>query len=66
MNENIQDLVNAMLTKDASKTESAFQAAMAEKISAKLDDMRQTVAQNMFKSAAPEATETPVETAPQE
>ena len=66
MNENIKDLVNAMLTKDASKTESAFQAAMAEKISAKLDDMRQTVAQNMFKTA-PEAAEEPqVENAPQE
>ena len=57
MNENIKDLVNAMLTKDASKTESAFQAAMAEKISAKLDDMRQTVAQNMFKTAVSEPTE---------
>lgn len=66
MNENIKDLVNAMLAKDASKTESAFQAAMAEKISAKLDDMRQTVAQGMFKTAPEAAAEPQVETTPQE
>lgn len=55
MNENIKDLVDAMLAKDASRTESAFQAAMAEKISAKLDDMRSNMAQNMFKTPAPAA-----------
>lgn len=54
MNENIKELVDAMLAKDASRTETAFQAAMAEKISAKLDDMRSTMAQNMFKSPASE------------
>lgn len=53
MNENIKNLVDAMLAKDATKTESAFQAAMAEKISAKLDDMRTSMAQSMFKT--PEA-----------
>jgi hypothetical protein len=42
-----------MLQKDAVGTESAFQSAMAEKISAKLDDMRVSVAQSMFKT--PEA-----------
>jgi len=52
MNENIKDLVNAMLAKDANGTQAAFQAAMAETISAKLDDMRQNMAQNMFKTAA--------------
>ena len=55
MNENIKDLVDAMLAKDASRTESAFQAAMAEKISAKLDDMRSNMAQSMFKTPAPAA-----------
>ena len=54
MNENIKELVSAMLTKDASKTETAFQAAMAEKISSKLDDMRSSIAQSMFKSPAAE------------
>ena len=58
MNENIQALVNAMLAKDANGTQAAFQAAMAEKISSKLDDMRSSMAQSMFKSPAAEvATE---------
>ena len=48
MNENIKDLVNAMLAKDANGTQAAFQAAMAEKISAKLDDMRVNIAHAMF------------------
>lgn len=68
MSETVKQLVTAMLQKDALGTESAFQTAMAEKISAKLDDMRISVAQSMFKT--PEAaTETPaasVETAAQE
>jgi hypothetical protein len=53
MSETVKQLVTAMLQKDAVGTESAFQSAMAEKISAKLDDMRVSVAQSMFK--APEA-----------
>jgi hypothetical protein len=61
MNENIKDLVDAMLAKDASRTESAFQAAMAEKISAKLDDMRSNMAQNMFKTPATAPAEPVVE-----
>ena len=54
MSETVKQLVTAMLQKDAVGTESAFQSAMAEKISAKLDDMRISVAQSMFKT--PEAT----------
>jgi hypothetical protein len=54
MNENIKELVDAMLAKDASRTETAFQAAMAEKISSKLDDMRSSMAQSMFKAPAAE------------
>jgi hypothetical protein len=50
MSETVKQLVTAMLQKDAMATESAFQSAMAEKISAKLDDMRSSVAQSMFKS----------------
>lgn len=61
MNENIKELVDAMLAKDASRTETAFQAAMAEKISAKLDDMRTNMAQNMFKTPVASAAEPVVE-----
>ena len=50
MSETVKELVTAMLQKDAMATETAFQSAMAEKISAKLDDMRVQVAQNMFVS----------------
>lgn len=60
MNENIKNLVDAMLSKDASATEAAFQAAIAEKISAKLEDMRTSMAQSIFKQ--PEAV-SPTETA---
>lgn len=60
MSEAIKNLVDAMIAKDASNMETSFQAAMAEKISARLDDMRQDIAQNMFKT--PEAeVETSIE-----
>ena len=63
MNENIKQLVDAMMAKDAIGTEAAFQNAMAEKISAKLEDMRTSVAQSMFKSAeAVAAVEEPAAT----
>lgn len=51
------DLINAIEAQDATAVEDAFGAAMAEKVSAKLDDMRMSVAQNMFKGqeeASPE------------
>lgn len=44
-----KDLINAIADKDSAGIESAFNSAMAERISAKLDVMRQDVAQNMFK-----------------
>lgn len=55
MNQTLTNLVEAITQGDALQTEKAFQAAMAEKLSVKLDDMRAQVAQNMFKT--PEATE---------
>ncbi len=55
MSETVNNLVNAIKSKDAMGIETAFQAAMAEKISAKLDDMRQDVAQRMFKTQDSEA-----------
>ncbi len=42
------ELINAISTGDAVATENAFNAAMAEKISAKLDDMRVNIAHRMF------------------
>ena len=56
MSETVKELVTAMLQKDAMATETAFQSAMAEKISAQLDDMRVQIAQNMFNAQAPEAS----------
>jgi hypothetical protein len=48
------ELINAIASGDAVATENAFNASMAEKISAKLDDLRVTVAQNMFNAVAPQ------------
>jgi hypothetical protein len=48
MSETVKNLVDAINSKDALAMEAAFQSAMAEKISAKLDDMRQDVAKSMF------------------
>ena len=48
MNENTLSLIQAIADGDAIGTEQAFATAMAEKLSAKLDDMRTGIAQNMF------------------
>jgi len=48
MNETTLNLIQAIAKGDAIETENAFQTAMAEKISVKLDDMRAQVAKNMF------------------
>ena len=52
-----KDLIDAISTGDAMGIESAFNASMAEKISVKLDTMRQDVAQNMFKTIEPDTEE---------
>ena len=57
MSETVKELVTAMLQKDAMATETAFQSAMAEKISSKLDDLRVQVAQNMFNAKEVETSE---------
>lgn len=59
MSETVLNLVNAIRSGDAMETETAFGAAMAEKLSAKIDDMRQSVAQSMFatQETAPAETE---------
>jgi len=51
MSETVQNLVQAIRAGDALETEQAFANAMAEKLSARLDDMRQSVAQSMFAQA---------------
>jgi len=43
-----KSLIDAIANKDATAIEGAFNVAMAEKISGKLETMRQEVAQNMF------------------
>lgn len=50
MNENTLNLINAIQAGDAVELESAFNAAMAEKVAERLDTMRADVAQNMFKT----------------
>jgi len=54
-----KDLINAIDSGNAMETESSFNAAIAEKIAARLDDMRTNIAQNMFKT--PEAVNSSVE-----
>lgn len=49
MSDSVRDLVAAIAMGNAVETEQAFNNTMAEKISAKLDDMRVTIAQSMFK-----------------
>ena len=47
-----KDLIDALAAGDATGIETTFNAAMAERISARIDDMRTQVAQSMF--AAPQ------------
>ena len=51
MSESVKNLINAISVGSAIDTEEAFNSVMAEKISVKLDDMRQDVAANMFATA---------------
>ena len=51
------ELINSIANGDATQTESAFNSAMAEKIAAKLDDMRVQIAHNMFNAVDPTQTE---------
>ena len=48
--ETVKNLVNALAAGDAAAIEVSFNDAMAEKISARLDDMRIDVAKSMFAS----------------
>jgi hypothetical protein len=55
------ELIDAISNGDAVSIENAFNAAMSEKISGRLDDMRVNVAKSMFSPAEAEQ-----ETQPQE
>ena len=57
MSEAIQNLVQAIQAGDALETENAFANAMAEKLSTRLDTMRQDVAQGMFAQATEQEAE---------
>jgi hypothetical protein len=48
MSDNTLNLIQSIANGDAIETEQAFANAMAEKLSVKLDDMRTSIAQNMF------------------
>ena len=64
MNDTTRNLVYAIADGDASGTQNAFAAAMAEKLSTRLDTMRAEVAQSMFAGQETQeevAEETPVE-----
>ena len=61
MSETITTLVQAIRSGDATATEEAFAAAMAEKLAPRIDDFRQQVAANMFATAEPESQEQSVE-----
>ncbi len=51
MSDSVLALVDAIKSGDAMATETAFAAAMGEKITAKIDDMRQSVAASMFNTS---------------
>lgn len=52
-----RDLINAIAAGDAIEIENAFNSVMAEKISARIDDMRIDVAQNLFAEQVEEIEE---------
>ena len=51
MTQGVRDIVDAIISGDSIAIDDAFNAEMATRISAKLDDMRVEVAQNMFNEA---------------
>ena len=61
MNDTVINLVDAIKSGDALATEQAFNAAMAEKLGSKIEDMRQSVAANMFNQPEVAAEESVVE-----
>ena len=50
---NTLDLIHAIINKDAVGSEAAFQAAMADKISANIETMRSDLSKTMFNTPEP-------------
>lgn len=48
MTQGVKDLISAIVQGDAASIDAAFNAEMATRVSSKLEDMRVSVAQNMF------------------
>lgn len=48
MTQGVQDLIKAINSGDSSEIDTVFNAEMANRISTRLEDMRVSVAQNMF------------------
>ena len=51
MTQGVLDLIQAIDSGDSVAIDAAFNAEMAQRVSAKLDDMRQDIAKNMFNEA---------------
>lgn len=60
MTQGVKDLINAIASGDSVEIDAAFNSEMATRISEKLDTMRISVAQNMFRAPVAEAVD-PVE-----
>ena len=53
----VRDLIDAIAAGDSQVIQQQFEAEMASRISARLDNMRQEVAQNMFREEVEEVDE---------
>lgn len=56
MTQGVKDLISAIVEGDASTIDAAFNAEMATRVSNKLEDLRVSVAQNMFATEQVEET----------
>lgn len=56
MTQSVKDLISAIVEGDASTIDAAFNAEMATRVSSKLEDLRVSVAQNMFRTEQVEET----------
>lgn len=57
MTQGVKDLINAIASGDSVEIDAAFNSEMATRISEKLDTMRISVAQNMFRAPVAEAVD---------
>ena len=57
MTQGVNDLINAIASGDSVSIDAAFNAEMATRVSSRLEDMRVSVAQNMFSEQDTEKAE---------